>query len=272
MIGWSAGSVARCVSWIGAGCALAALGASLVVHAASVPSSILSNIELSKPFAARSPWRLVVTQGPEVPDQVIPDNGNVPGEVKVCVKKGAGGPCDPGIVTMPPNIWEAHYLHAAKLVYPRGKAGAPLLLLWTGSSLSANGNQSNFTRLIAYRRASDRFVQIYGHENGHNNNEEVRFVSDGPLRGSVISAEMTYGAPYGYWVVVNKLGADDRYRQVLRYRSATHYGDGNPLAVIDSEMPNIQRRLGLWRPGTPLPLPARKCPKPHLIHTVLWCE
>ena len=24
------------------------------------------------------------------------------------------------------------------------------------------------------------------------------------------------------------------YRQALRYRSASHYGDGNPLAVIDS--------------------------------------
>jgi hypothetical protein len=61
------------------------------------------------------------------------------------------------------------------------------------------------------------------------------------------------------------------YRQVLRYRSATQYGDGNPLAVIDSEMPNILRRLGMWRAGQPLPAP-RGCKRPHLIKDALWCS
>ncbi len=30
---------------------------------------------------------------------------------------------------------------------------------------------------------------------------------------------------------------DNRYHQIMRYRSATRYGDGNPLAVIDCECP-----------------------------------
>jgi hypothetical protein len=30
----------------------------------------------------------------------------------------------------------------------------------------------------------------------------------------------------------------------LRYRSVTRYGDGNPVPVIDAEMPNILRHLG----------------------------
>jgi hypothetical protein len=188
------------------------------------------------------------------------------------VRKAPAGPCDPTIITMPRPDWEAHYLDTAKLVYPRGREGAPLLLLQTSSMHAGNGNQSVFTRLLAYRRVIDRFVPVFQHETGRNNNEEVRFIEASPLRGDIISVEPTQDKPFGYWLVVNRLGADDRYRQVLRYRSATHYGDGNPLAVIDSEMPNIQRRLGLWRSGAPLPLPARKCPKPHLVHTVLWCE
>jgi hypothetical protein len=58
----------------------------------------------------------------------------------------------------------------------------------------------------------------------------------------------------------------------LRYRSATRYNDGNPLAVIDSEMPNIERQFGLWKPGEPLPTPSVGCIKPPLRHSELWCE
>ncbi len=63
---------------------------------------------------------------------------------------------------------------------------------------------------------------------------------------------------------------------MLRYRSATLYNDGNRLAVIDSEMPNIERRLGLWKPGEPIPTPklggnGKPCLKPTLRHTELSC-
>jgi len=48
----------------------------------------------------------------------------------------------------------------------------------------------------------------------------------------------------------------EQYGRILRYRGLTGYSDGNPLAVADSEMPEILRRLGLWQPGEPLPVPA----------------
>ncbi len=41
------------------------------------------------------------------------------------------------------------------------------------------------------------------------------------------------------------------YRQVVRGRSATLCGDGNPVPVIDSEKPNFKRRLGLCKLGIP---------------------
>jgi hypothetical protein len=115
-------------------------------------------------------------------------------------------------------------------------------------------------------------VRVYDHLTGSNNDQEVRYISTGPLKGDIISAEPTANAPFGFWVSVNTLPSGYAYKQVLRYRSATRYGDGNPLAVIDSEMPNIELRLGLWRPGSPLPLPAGRCPNPHLVKTELWCR
>ena len=116
---------------------------------------------------------------------------------------------------------------------------------------------------------------LFGKSTGHNNNEEIRFVTDGPLRGAIITAEPQGHRPYGFWVTVNQLNEAGAYHEVLRYRSATLYNDGNPLAVIDSEMPNIEHRLGLWRPGDPLPTPnqssGKPCLKPQLRHGELWC-
>jgi hypothetical protein len=136
---------------------------------------------------------------------------------------------------------------------------------------AGDGDQLVVTQLLAYDAQDDRFERIYAHMTGTNNNEEVRFVSGGPLRGDVISAEPTRGEPFAYWIDVNRFAPPHTYRTALRFRSATRYGDGNRLAVIDSEMPNIERRLGLWRPGLPLPLP-QGCPKPQLKRGALWCD
>jgi len=137
---------------------------------------------------------------------------------------------------------------------------------------AGDGGQAVVTQLFKYDRANDRFERVYSQETGTNNNEEVRFVSNGPLAGRVVFVEPTSNAPFGYWVTINAPDAGDAYKQVLRYRSATRYGDGNRLAVIDSEMASIQQRLGLWRAGAPLPLPAGPCPKPRLVRMELWCE
>jgi len=172
--------------------------------------------------------------------------------------------------------WEPHYLLTAKVVYPRGPTAAPFLLLVTGSLNSGDGDQVIATQLLAYDPGRDAFRRIFNKSTGHNNNQEIRFIADGPLRGSVITAEPQEHLPYDYWIVVDALTREGTYRQALRYRSATHQNDGNPLAVIDSEMPNIERQLGLWKSGDPLPSPAavdgKPCIKPALRHSELWCE
>ncbi len=238
-------------------------------------------LDLEKTFHTRSPWRLVVTEGEAVKDY---GENDAPGALTLCLQKGPAGPCVPEPVTPPlldatPDgavAWEPHYLLTTKVVYPRGPKAAPFLLLVTSSLNSGDGDQLVYTQLVRYDSGRDEFRRVFSKGTDHNNNQEIRFIVDGPLRGSVITAEPQQHAPYGYWIVVNTLSSVDAYRQVLRYLSATHYNDGNPLAVIDSEMPNIQRRLGLWKPGEPLPTPSagdsKPCIKPTLRHSELWCE
>jgi hypothetical protein len=239
------------------------------------------SLDLTKPFHTRSPWRFVVTEGPPTQDYGGVD---APGALTVCLYKGSTGPCVSDPVNLPlrkttpedPIAWEPHYLFVAKVVYPQGPGAAPFLMIVTGSLLSGDSDEIVSTLLITYDAGADTFRRVFGKSTGHNNNQEIRFITDGPLQGSVISAEPQDHLPYGYWIVVDQLSPKREYRQVLRYASATRYNDGNRLAVIDSEMPSIERRLGLWKPGDPLPVPdhagGKPCLKPTLRHDELWCE
>ncbi|MDR3508497.1 MAG: hypothetical protein P4L64_11415 [Caulobacteraceae bacterium] len=244
---------------------------------ASVTPPAFPPMDLQAPFRTRSPWRLLVTQGPQTEDY----GGNpAPGALDLCLQKNPAEPCIRKPVSAEPPTdagftpgWGPHYLEIAKPVYPNGQGGTPLLQLVTASLHAGDGDQLVVTQLLKYDRSRDVFERIYFHSTGTNTNDEVRFIADGPLKGAVISAEPTQNAPYAYWITVNTLTSARTYRQAIRYRSATRYNDGNPLAVIDSEMPNIEQRLGLWRPGTPLPTPrTTPCPKPRLKHMELWCQ
>jgi hypothetical protein len=235
------------------------------------PAEIL-RIDYSKPFATRSRWQLLATQGPPTEDY---GGNSAPGAIQLCFEKGAGGDCT--LDAMPPQGpsgpgWEPHYLGVIEYAFPKGRSAPPLLHITTASLHAGDGGQLVATQIFRYNRAGDRFERVFARSVGTNNNEEVRFVTSGPLAGSIVSAEPTQNAPFGYWIEVDALTPTDGYKRVLRYRSATHYGDGNRLAVIDSEMPKTLQRLGKWKPGEPLPLPAGACPKPHLVKGELWCE
>jgi hypothetical protein len=207
---------------------------------------------------------MIATQGDPVED-VYGDPA--PGPISICIRISPRGSCSPDLDR---SFAYSHYLEFSEVVRPRA-SGPPLLHLQLGSLHAGDGSQGHTAVLVAYHPSRHRFERILEQVVGGNMNQEIRYVSSGPLKGAVIRAEPTFDRPYRYWVTVNRLTADYSYRQVLRYRSATAYGDGNPLAVIDSEMPNILRRLGLWRSGQPFPLPAG-CPHPHLVKTELWCS
>lgn len=248
--------------------------------AGTVGPPIHRTIDLARPFAAASAWRLSIDQGPPVADPNY-DGEKAPGALRLCLSRNERKPCEVELESLQGSkqkapaeerIWnDAHYLGQTEIVLPRGPGKPPALLIQAASLQGLNGDQANFTQVFVYRRNSDRFERVYSFQTAHNNNQEVRFMTSGPLAGDIISVEPTGGAPFGFWVTVNAPQADGSYRQRLKFRSATRYADGNPLAVIDSEMANIEQRLGLWRPGQPLPLPARACAKPHLVKMELWC-
>jgi hypothetical protein len=243
----------------------------------SVEGAVISNIDLSGPFATREAWRFIATQGPPVAGDDTASGGEEPGRIQLCLRAAYSAPCDPQLLnaldaTSSARFTQPHYLNAVNTVYPRGSADQPLLFVQTASLHAGNGSQLVLTQMLAYKNSQNRFARIYQYTTGTNNNEEVRYISSGRLQGYIISVDPTENAPYCYWVTVNVLTPQYTYKTVLRYRSATHYGDNNPLAVIDSEMPNIEGRLGYWNSGMALPLPPSACPRPRLIRMELWCN
>lgn len=259
--------------------AVVALALATVLAAQSATSSVISNIDLSRSFLTREAWRFIATQGPPVAGDDTASGGEEPGGIQLCLRATPTAPCDPqlqnalGTASSANHLFmQPHYLKAVNILYPRGSADRPLLFVQTGSLHSGDGGQLVFTQVLAYENSQNRFARIYQYSTGTNNNEEVRYISSGKLMGDIISVDPTENAPYGYWVTVNVLTPQYTYKVALRYRSGTHYGDNNPLAVIDSEMPNIEQRLGYWKAGMALPLPSGACPRPRMIRMELWCN
>ncbi len=252
-----------------------AIALAVVVPSVAMAATAIKTLDLTKPFTTRSAWRFTATQEAPVNDPTGFQDDKVPGPIHLCLRKAGVASCDPSLRATVANpsdndvFLAPHDLASAEIVH--GPSGQPLLFVQAGSAHSGNGDQLVRTQVLAYRADQDRFERVYEHQTGHNNNQEVRYIASGLLKGDIVSVEPTQDAPFGFWVVVNA-PASGGFKEVLRYRSATRYGDGNPLAVIDSEMPNIAQRLGLWKAGQPMPLPARACPKPHLVRMALWCE
>ncbi|MBV9888065.1 MAG: hypothetical protein JO119_16100 [Acidobacteria bacterium] len=126
-----------------------------------------------------------------------------------------------------------------------------------------------------YDPKADKFRSVFFNISGRNNNQECRFVKSGPLLGRVIAVYPTTDPPFTYFVEIYKRADEGNYSRMLRYRGKTGYGDANSLPVIDSEMPEILRRFGLWKAGDPLPIPPRMpkgCTRLVLRKSIEWCE
>ncbi len=249
-----------------------------------INSKVITHLDLTEPFQTKPRWSLVVAKQPD--DQSSDRNGgDAPrGLASICFLRNGQPDCSPelflrkyrdqrlGFETSPGPFYE---ISASDIVFSAPGNTLPLLRIKTCTIGGATGNCGVSTFLINYDRNADKFFTVFFKQVGRNNNEEVRFVEQGPLLGSVIVTYPTSNAPFGYYVEVYQRPSGGQYAEVLRYRSNTRYGDGNPLAVIDSEMPETLRRLGLWKPGDPLPVPPkmpRGCNRLVLRKGVEWCE
>jgi hypothetical protein len=170
-----------------------------------------------------------------------------------------------------------YHLFASNIVYGGPTKTRPFLFVEVcgAGAMSGDGDCGIATALYTYDKDNDRFTRVFLNLTGRNNNQATRFVESGPLQGDVIVDNPTEDAPYSYWIEVYRAGSSGQYGRILRYRGFTGYSDGNPLAVADSEMPEILYRLGLWKPGDPLPLPAhlpQGCSHLFMRRGEEWCK
>lgn len=239
-------------------------------------ATILKYLDLTQPFATSSPWALVVARDARPPPADLAMTGNA-SPIAVCFvealvpacTEARGHPGDDGFDM-------TNELAVAAVVFVGPPGTRPLLMLQTWTAHGMNGSARIGTKLFRYDRKANGFRKVFANVNGGtNNNARTRFVKHGPLRGDVIVNYPTSEAPYAYWVDVYAPGRSGRYTRILRYRSITRYGDGNALAVADSEMPEIMRRLGFWKPGDALPVPPhepRGCGGLVMRRGEEWCK
>jgi hypothetical protein len=240
-------------------------------------AQIVDYLDLTRSFATTLPWTLVVARGPVPPPADLASMGGNDSAIAVCFVKVLTPSCREARGNAS-NQWMdmVNALDAAVVVFAGSDRTRPLLMLQTGSARSLDGNHDIKTTLFEYDRKMDGFRQVFVNDSGgSNNNQAARFVEHGPLQGDVIVDYPTSNAPYSYWMEVYAPGKSGRYTRILRYRSITHYGDGNPLPVADSDMPEIMRRLRVWKPSDALPIPPHvpeACGPLVMRHGEEWCK
>jgi hypothetical protein len=249
-----------------------------------INAKVIAHVDLTQPFQTKSRWSLVVAKQPDEESSAEDGLGNRRGSVSICFVENDEPDCSQELfltkyreekISFDSGPGPFYELLASDVVFAGSGRTLPLLRVKSCTMSGANGNCGVSTFLCAFDRQAQRFRVVFFNMMGRNNNQEARFIEHGPLLGSVVVAYPTNDAPFGYFVEVYKRTSDSPYARVLRYRGNTRYGDGNRLAVIDSEMPETLRRLGLWRTGDPLPVPQRMpegCTKLVMRNGVEWCE
>jgi hypothetical protein len=216
--------------------------------------NVIATVELTKSFQTKSKWNFVVTQEPASSTRI--EEESELGLVHFCFVHNdkpdcseiAGRPLASGN-----GIVEFNTLARAEVVRP---SGSKPLLMAVGMFYSGGPGSANPTTILwTYRSESDRFKRIFSHSSAANNNEETRLIVSGPLAGDIIVSTAPWSAPYHYGITLYRPSTNGHYVERLRFAGKTRYMDGNPLAVIDSEMLAILTRLHLWKPGDPLPRP-----------------
>ena len=259
----------------------AALSAVTSLHGGS--PTVIAHVDLTKPFDTKSQWTLVVAKEP---DEMEPGDDFVSEQrpASVCFVKNGVPDCSEKLALdeFRAHAWRVrederpfYALFASDIVHSGRRRTRPLLRLKTCTQSSINGNCGVLTILFDYDRSADSFRPVFVRMTGRNNNEETRFIDHGPLIGAVVVAYPTANAPFAYHVEVYERDERGLYVRRLKYRSRTKSGDGNRLAVIDSEMPLILQRQGRWKPGGAIPTPARRpagCETLVMRNGTVWCK
>ena len=223
-----------------------------------LPIVTLSSTDLMIPFHTRGNWRFVIRQDP--PQEAA--LGIEPGNLHFCFVKGSVQSCFDSALNA---------LASSKIEYLTPMSREPVLVVSVIDHVSMTGGGRE-TLIWAYNATTDQFDEIFDRIVNRNTNGEIRVITAGPLAGDVVVDAAGPGPSYRYLIEVYRLESP-KIKRVLRYYGNSKYNDGTGLPVIDAEMAEIERRLHLWKPGDPLPTPARtNCGTLELRHGVEWCS
>lgn len=245
-----------------------------------ITSQVVQTVSLIEAFQTKAKWSLVVAKEPDGAIVEVGTEGaylfcfvrnNVPDcSQKVMLEKVAEGSYG---FKPDPRMFRTHY--RSGVVYAAKERQMPLLLIQNCTLGGANGNCGRYTFLFEYDRAADQFQLVFWNVTGRNHNQRTRFVESEPLQGSVIVNEPTENAPFTYFIEVFQRKPGGDYARVLHYRGKTRYGGENRMEVVDSEMLEIMKRMGLWKTGDALPVPPRMPTGCRVIEErkgELWCR
>jgi hypothetical protein len=221
----------------------------------------ISTTDLKERFRTRSNWLFLIRQGPPQ-DRGAGDV--VPGGLHFCFTNGSNQNCSDGGFSF-------NALDSSRVEYPTPGSRQPILVVRLIDHYSATGGGRS-TLIWTYNAATDQFEKVFGRSVSQNTNSEIRVITDGPLAGDIVTVVDGGRPAYRYHITVYRLD-EAGTRELLSYDGHSKYNDGNAMPVIDAEMPEIEKRLGLWKPGDPLPVPVRtQCRSLEMKHDVEWCD
>jgi len=245
-----------------------------LAHQGATNLKVVSHVDLTASFATVSQWTFVAVQ-----DSHSPIDLEEHGPIYICLVKARHADCSEKFYQQSGQVDTLfdtpYHLFAASVVYAGQNHSRPLFFVKMCAAQGGDGGRDIATALYRYDGDADRFTRIFLNHTGRNESEETRFVESGPLQGDVIVNYPTESAPYTYWIEVYRANYSGQYVRILHYRGRTVYGDGNPLAVADSEMPAILAHFGLWKEGSALPTPPRtpkRCSTLYMRTGEEWCK
>jgi len=210
-----------------------------------IPSGVIHRLDLTQAFDTQSSWDLRVT-APPGEDQAVTVS---------FVRQSDASPSD-GVaqrmrhcrepIKLFPGERGFYRLLECRLVYSKPEDRAPLVLIKACTLRYGNCSSWISTLLYAYDRESDSFHSVFFGLTASDTKQATRFIDSGPLLGRVVVLTPASGAHVGRVVEVYKRSVIGEYLRTLVYcRSTCCASDTDSDSAIDSEIPEILRRLGM---------------------------
>lgn len=210
---------------------------------------VVRRLDLTQAFDTRSAWTLVVTElsGEASTVAVRFVRQADPGAPGIPNGRRLRKPHNEEHIKLFPGERSFYSLLESRIVFSQEGDRAPLLLIRACTLRYGNCSCWISTLLYAYDRDSDSFRTVFFGLTASDTKQATRFGESGPLLGRVIvitPAASEQGAGFGQVVEVYKRSVVGEYLRVLVYCSRNRCTDADGASVIDSEMPEILRRLG----------------------------